>query len=181
MCRNISTDVHELARRQRETNNNIHRQLASPVCLCHLAPKMFLYTNPSKTLNSGTNIIMVSPSQLLKMMKTMLFGDKVSLFHFLWAQISLRPPRLLHHLLLIMLLQMIRTMPQPSLSSSSHHLQVVIPIVGCEMFSLALFSAWCQTRGDVWGEIWSYLSFHLVYVFEHLACNKYAMNSWIFM
>lgn len=107
MCRNISTDVHELARRQRETNNNIHRQLASPVCLCHLAPKMFLYTNPSKTLNSGTNIIMVSPFQLLKMM---LFGDRVSLFHLLRAQISLRPTRLLR-LHLVMPLHMIRTSP----------------------------------------------------------------------
>jgi hypothetical protein len=29
MCRNISSDVHELARRQRETNDNLHRQATS--------------------------------------------------------------------------------------------------------------------------------------------------------
>jgi hypothetical protein len=29
MCRNISSDVHELARRQRETNDNLHRQASS--------------------------------------------------------------------------------------------------------------------------------------------------------
>jgi hypothetical protein len=29
MCRNISSDVHELARRQRETDDNLHRQATS--------------------------------------------------------------------------------------------------------------------------------------------------------
>ena len=29
MCRNISSDVHELARRQRETDDNLHRQASS--------------------------------------------------------------------------------------------------------------------------------------------------------
>jgi hypothetical protein len=29
MCRNISFDVHELARRQRETDDNLHRQASS--------------------------------------------------------------------------------------------------------------------------------------------------------
>jgi hypothetical protein len=41
---------------------------------------------------------MVSPS-LQKMMKMMWFGDRISLFHLLCIQISLRPPRLLHLLL----------------------------------------------------------------------------------
>lgn len=73
------------------------------VCPFHLAPKMFLFTNPLDTLNSGTSIIMVSPSQLLKMMKTMVFGDRFSLFHLLHAHINCRPPRLLYLLLVILL------------------------------------------------------------------------------
>jgi hypothetical protein len=67
---------------------------------------------------------------LLKMMKTMVIGDRVSLFCLLHTQISCCPPMLL---LLIMLLQMIRTSPQPSPSSYLHRLRGVIPIVGREM------------------------------------------------
>jgi hypothetical protein len=37
MCRNISSDVHELARRQRETNDNLRRQATSMGI--HFAPR----------------------------------------------------------------------------------------------------------------------------------------------
>jgi hypothetical protein len=125
----------------------MNHQSASLVCLCHLAPRTSLCINPFKTLSSGTIIIMVSPSPLLKMMKTMLFGDMVSLFHLLCV-ISLCPPRLLH-LLLVTLLQVIRTSPQSSSSRSSRRHLVVIPIVGCELFfSCFVFGAWCQKGGE---------------------------------
>jgi hypothetical protein len=62
MCRDISVDMHELARRQRATDDNICLQSASLVCRYHLALRMCLIINLSSTLISVTNIIMVSHS-----------------------------------------------------------------------------------------------------------------------
>ena len=67
MCRNISVDVHELARRQWETDDNLRRQSISmgipfaPACLTCLS------MHPVQKSMNGTNKLMVFHSCMLKM------------------------------------------------------------------------------------------------------------------
>jgi hypothetical protein len=128
------------------------------------------------TLISSTNIITVSPSQPLKMMKMMVFGGRVSLLPILLhTHINLRPLMLLC-LLLVMLLQMIRTLLHPSVSSSSHHHQVVILMMGCE---LLLLPFWCLVLkgGYVWGELEQLVVFVGNCFLNIWFCNSYVVNS----
>jgi hypothetical protein len=60
MCRNISADVHELARRQRETDDNLRRQ-ASRVCPLPLARLTCLSIRLPRRSMSGTSRPMGCP------------------------------------------------------------------------------------------------------------------------
>jgi hypothetical protein len=67
MCRNISADVHELARRQWETDDDLHRQSISmgiPFAPC--SPDVPLHAPLQKSMN-GINKLMVFHSCMLKM------------------------------------------------------------------------------------------------------------------
>jgi hypothetical protein len=67
MCRDISADVHELARRQRETDDNLHRQsITMGIPFAPRSPDVPLHAPLQKSMN-GTNKLMVFHSCLLKM------------------------------------------------------------------------------------------------------------------
>jgi hypothetical protein len=62
MCRNISSNVHELARRQRETDDNLHRQASSMgMPFAPRSPDVPLHPPPQKSMN-GTSRPMGCPS-----------------------------------------------------------------------------------------------------------------------
>jgi hypothetical protein len=67
MCRDISADVHELARRQRVTDDNFHGQsISMGIPFAPHSPDVSLHA-PLQISMNGTNKLMVFHSCLLKM------------------------------------------------------------------------------------------------------------------